>query len=213
MSYTSTMCKNLLVGVSGSIHSIHLPNYLYELRRKKIAENIKVIMTKRAAQMVQINTVELYTDDRVFVDLWDKSEEVRTPHINLAHWADLFAVLPASGDIIGKAANGIADDLLSSAILASPLPVIFAPAMNPTMWNSKAVKRNIQTLKDDGHYIIPPKSGISVTTGNWDLGLGTSLDDIIKHLSHVLLKRYKEDYFMEATSTPPKDPASLLKRA
>jgi phosphopantothenoylcysteine synthetase/decarboxylase len=158
--------------------------------------------------MVEPRTIELYTDDRVFIDLWDRSATVdRIPHIQLVLWADLFVVVPATADIIGKAANGIADDLLSTAILSSPKPVIFAPAMNRVMWESRVVQRNIRTLRQDGHYVVPPENAMSVTSGEWDQALTSSPDSILPHLQHVRMKELREGYWEEATSTKPQTPA------
>jgi phosphopantothenoylcysteine decarboxylase/phosphopantothenate--cysteine ligase len=111
--------------------------------------------------------------------------------------------MPATADIIGKAANGIADDLLSTAIITSPLPVVFAPAMNPVMFNSAPVRRNLARLAEDGHYIIAPEVGTSVTTGEFDTGLGPNVDAVMRSLWHVLMRRYKDEYWHAVTSTRP----------
>lgn len=201
------LCDKLLVGVTASIHSLQIHSYLMSFR-ESFAKEIKVIMTPSATRMVEPKTVELYTDDRVFVDPWDRSPSVnRAPHIQLTRWADLFAIVPATADILGKSANGIADDLLSTAILSSHKPVVFAPAMNPDMWNSKAVQRNLLTLKQDGHYIINPQEAVSVTSGEWDRGLTPDPETVLSHLQHVRMKELRGEYWDEATSTKPLTPA------
>jgi phosphopantothenoylcysteine synthetase/decarboxylase len=116
-------------------------------------------------------------------------------------------VLPATANILGKAAHGIADDLLSTAIVSYAGPIVFAPAMNPTMWASPSVQRNVNTLTADGHYVVPPGRGVSLTTGDWDLGLGPSPDTIVPHLKHVRMKTLKEGYWDEATREKPLSPA------
>lgn len=202
-----SLCQNLLVGVCGSIHALHLPSYLM-LFRESLATNIRVIMTAGARRMVQEDTIALYTDDCIFTDLWQHSSGIdRAPHIQLTRWADLFVIVPATANILGKAANGIADDLLTTAILGYTGPIIFAPAMNPTMWASRAVQRNLRTLTADGHYIVPPEAGTSVTSGNWDLGLGPSPQTIMPHLKHVRMKMLKDAYWEEATRDKPLSPA------
>lgn len=204
---TNRPCNTLLIGICGSIHAAHIYSYLLRLR-ESFADEIKVIMTESAARMVDPKTVGVYTDDRVFIDLWDRSESVsRAPHIQLPRWSDLFLILPASANILGKAANGIADDLLSTAILSSPKPLVFAPAMNPSMWESKAVQRNVETLRHDGHYVIPPEHIVSVTSGEWDLGLGPTPETILPHLQHFRMKELQAAYWDEATSTKPLTPA------
>lgn len=114
---------------------------------------------------------QLFTDDRVFIHLGDKSQEIhKVPHIQLSRWADLFIIVPATANIVGKAANGIADDLLSTTILASPKPVIFVPVMNPAMWKNNAFQRNIQLLEHDGHETDPRHpSPTSVKASRWSV--------------------------------------------
>jgi phosphopantothenoylcysteine decarboxylase/phosphopantothenate--cysteine ligase len=202
-----TLCNNLLVGVCGSIHALHIPTYLL-LFRESLATNIRVIMTASAGRMLREDPIALYADAPVFTDLWQHSAEIdRAPHIQLTRWADLFVVVPATANVLGKAANGIADDLLSTAILGYTGPVVFAPAMNPTMWASRAVQRNVRTLAADGHYIVPPEAGTSITSGNWDLGLGPSPETILPHLKHVRMKALKNEYWDEATRDKPLSPA------
>lgn len=205
----SRPCGNVLVGVSGAIHSIQLPEYLLRFKTE-LADSLKVIMTKAATQMIPPNVVELYTDDPIFVDGWDRSSSVRTPHIQLPRWADVFLILPASADIIGKAANGIADDLLSTAILASPRPIVFAPAMNPSMWQNAALQRNVARLRADGHSVLDPGIGTSVTSGTWDRGLGPAPERVISHLLQIRMARLRDAYWSEATREQPRSPSRWM---
>jgi len=201
------LCEHLLVGMCGSIHALTIHTYLTRLR-EELAGSIRIIMTPSARRMVQEETVRLYTDDRVFTDLWDRSDSIdRAPHIQLTRWADLFVVLPATANVLGKAAHGIADDLLSTAILSYSGTIVFAPAMNPAMWESKAVQRNVAILKTDGHYIVPPEPALSVTSGDWDLGLAPSPETLLPHLKHVRMKALKTEYWEEATRERPSTPA------
>jgi phosphopantothenoylcysteine decarboxylase/phosphopantothenate--cysteine ligase len=203
--YSSLPCERLLVGVSGSIHATHLIDYLVRFRRQ-FAREVRVIMTPTATQMIAPSAVELAVDAPVVTDLWGAAD-VRSPHIRLTRWAELFVVVPATANIIGKAANGIADDLLSTAILASADPVVFAPAMNPTMWASAAVKRNVATLRTDGHYVVEPGEGRSLTTGDLDAGLVPTPVTLLPHLWHVRMRRLRAAYWTEATATAPRTPA------
>jgi phosphopantothenoylcysteine decarboxylase/phosphopantothenate--cysteine ligase len=200
-------CDRLLIGISGSIHSLQIFDYL-ALFRHSFAASIRVVMTAGAARMVRPETVELFVDDRVFLDSWDRSAATTgAPHLGLTQWADLFVVVPATASILGKAAAGIADDLLSTCILSSPRPVVFAPAMNLAMWKSRAVQRNLQTLRADGHYIVDPGPGISIAAGESDQGLAPSPGILLRHLQHVRLKALQHDYWAEATSEKPLTPA------
>lgn len=205
-SFAQHPCEHLLVGVSGSIHCMQIHSYLLGFR-SSFAAQIKVIMTYSATRMVVPQTLELYTDDRVFVDPWDSSTSVHAPHIQLTRWADLFVVLPATANVLGKAAHGIADSLLTTAILSSPKPVVFVPAMNPGMWNSKAVQRNVETLKADGHQVIEPSVGVSVTSGEWDQGLGPTPELVMQHLMHLRMKTLRSEYWTDATREAPKSPS------
>ena len=150
--------ERLLVGVSGSVAVLSLPSYLATLRAELAAE-IRVIMTAAAASMLPPSTVALICDG-VFVD--EKLTREKKPgHIELARWCDMFVVLPASANVLGQAANGMAPNLLSTTILASPRPVIFCPNVHAVMWSKPAVQRNVQTLRGDGHVIIEPELALA----------------------------------------------------
>lgn len=140
----------ILIGASGSIGVLNLHNYLIYFCC--FAESINVIMSQAACRMVQPDSIRAITGNRVYTD--DNEALVLVPHITLARWADLFIVLPASANTLGKAANGIADNLLSTTMLAATAPIFFIPNMNEEMWAKAVVQRNVKTLEADGHYII-----------------------------------------------------------
>jgi phosphopantothenoylcysteine decarboxylase/phosphopantothenate--cysteine ligase len=171
-------------------------------------------MTASAERMVRPEVLRLYADDRIFGDLWDRSALVDgAAHIQLTRWADLFVVVPATANILGKAAHGIADDLLSTAIFSSPRPLVFAPATNPAMWASAAVRRNVATLREDGHTVVEPAAAMSITSGDHDLGLAPSPDRLLAHMQHVRMKALKEEYWEEATRERAMTPAQRKLRA
>jgi phosphopantothenoylcysteine synthetase/decarboxylase len=143
----------LLVGVSGSVAVLNLPSYLATLRAE-LASQVRVIMTRQAARMLPPSTVALICDE-VFLD--QEPTTVKKPgHIELARWADMFAILPATANVIGQAANGLGSSLLTTTILAAPAPIIFCPNVHPVMWNKAVVQRNVETLRQDGHTVIEP---------------------------------------------------------
>lgn len=144
----------LLVGVCGAAAILSLPSYLATLRAELAAE-IRVIMTSAAVSMLPPSTVALLCDG-VFVDE-EPTLEKKPGHVELAGWCDLFVVLPATANVLGQAANGIAPNLLTTAILASPRPVVFCPNVNDLMWRKAAVQRNVETLRGDGHIIVEPE--------------------------------------------------------
>ncbi|MBV9689031.1 MAG: hypothetical protein JO202_04900 [Ktedonobacteraceae bacterium] len=207
------LCKNLLLGISGSIHAVDAHQYLLFFRQH-LAQNIKVVMTRQAAQMVSPQTLALYADDRVFVEVWDQSPEVnKAAHLQLTRWADLFVIIPATADIIGKAANGIADDLLSTCILSYPRTIVFAPVMNVVMFQSKALQRNLKTLEADGHYIVMPEAlGMAVGTGDWAHTACPTPETALLHLRHIRMKQLKDDYWEEATREKPMTPSERKKQ-
>ncbi len=149
----------LLVGVSGSVAVLNLPSYLATLRAE-LARDVRVIMTAAAASMLPPSTVALVCD-AVFLDHQEPTIEKRPGHIELARWCEMFVVVPATANVIGQAANGLGSNLLTTTILASPKPVIFYPNVNDVMWSKRAVQRNVDTLRGDGHIVIEPEVAIA----------------------------------------------------
>ena len=143
----------LLVGVSASIAILSLPSYLAYLRAT-LAREVRVIMTSNAAGLLPPSTVALLCDE-VFLD--GISPQKRPGHMELARWCDMFLILPASADVLGQAANGLAPNLLTTTVLASPKPAVFCPNLTDEMWSKRAVQRNLRTLREDGHIVIDPE--------------------------------------------------------
>lgn len=144
------MNKNILVGVTGGIAAYKSANIISKL--KKRGYNVKVIMTKSATEIITPLTLETLARDRVVVDMWEKKANFDVEHISLADWADFFLVAPATYNIVGKVANGIADDMLSTVISATSAPVYFALAMNVHMYENPILWDNIEKLKSYGKY-------------------------------------------------------------
>jgi phosphopantothenoylcysteine decarboxylase/phosphopantothenate--cysteine ligase len=115
-------------------------------------------MTKSATELIQPNLFATLSGNAVAVELFENATN-NIEHIKLTRWSDLVVVAPATANIIGKMANGIADDLASTTLLASDKQVIIAPAMNVEMWNNKAFQRNLKQIKKDGVIVIEPSSG------------------------------------------------------
>ena len=115
-------------------------------------------MTPGAHALLPASTVALVSDG-TFVD-GPLTSEKRPGHMELAAWSDAFVILPASANVLGQAANGIALNLLTTTILASPRPVIFCPNVNDVMWKKRAVQRNLDVLKRDGHVVIEPELSV-----------------------------------------------------
>jgi len=174
---------HLLVGVSGSIAILNLPTYLVALRAA-FAGEVRVIMTAAAAQLLSPSTVALLCEE-VLVDEEPTSQK-KPGHVELANWADMFLILPASANILGQVANGLAQNLLTTTILASPIPVIFCPNLNRTMWSKKAVQRNLRTLAEDGHLVVEPEHASA-----YEVGTGEMSDTLVLPETAVLVRHLK----------------------
>lgn len=136
--------KHIVIGISGGIAAYKIPS-LIRLCVKAGAE-VKTIATKNALQFVTSLTLETLSGNKVYSDVFDSGNDHSIEHVSLSDWADLLVVAPATADIIGKFANGIADDALSTQFLACASPVIVAPAMNHNMLHHPATQRNLATL-------------------------------------------------------------------
>ena len=149
--------KNILLGVTGGIAAYKIANLASML--KKQGANVKVIMTENVCQFITPMTFETLTAQKVYTDTFDRNFEFKVDHIELGKWADVFLIAPATANVIGKLANGIADDMLTTTALAMRCPILVSPAMNTTMFENKVVKHNIIKLRTYGMDIIMPASG------------------------------------------------------
>ena len=154
-------CETLLLGVTGSVGAVQAHHYVSHLRRH-FADNIYVIMSRAAQQFVTPYSLQLFSGNPVFTDSFETKAEINVPHIELVQKASLLLILPATANILGKAAAGLCDDLLSTTIIACRAPIVFAPNMNEVMWSNPIVQRNVETLKAVGHYIIEPVEGVEI---------------------------------------------------
>lgn len=149
--------KNIVVGVTGGIAVYKAVDVISKL--KKMGANIDVIMTKSAKEFVTPLTFSSISQNRVIVDMFEQPVEWDIEHISLAKKADLFLIVPATANIIGKVANGIADDMLTTTIMATTSKVIFAPAMNTNMYNNTIFNENVNKLRENGYEFIDADSG------------------------------------------------------
>ncbi len=148
--------KNILIGITGGIAAYKI----CELVRmfKKNQANVRVVMTEAALEFVTPLTFETLTGETVFIDQFDNIER-KPEHIALCDWADILVIAPATANTIGKMANGIADNLLTSLACAFQKPFVIAPAMNTGMWENAFVQENIKKLKTAGYKIVEPEEG------------------------------------------------------
>ena len=152
--------KNILVGVTGGIAAFKSASIVSLLKKK--GYNVKVVMTENATNIIGPLTLETLSKNRVYVDMWDKNPHYEVEHISLADWADIVLIAPATYNIIGKVANGIADDMLSTILSAVALrkPVFFALAMNVNMYENPILNENIDKLKAYGYRFIDTNEGL-----------------------------------------------------
>ena len=149
--------KTIAVGVTGGIAAYKACEIVSAL--KKLGADVHVVMTKAACEFVKPLTFETLSKNRVVCDMFDTDREWNVEHISLAQKADLFLIAPCSANMAGKLANGIADDFLSTTIMAALCPVVLAPAMNTAMLNSAAYRHNEAVLKKRGFIFIESESG------------------------------------------------------
>jgi len=149
--------KRIVLGVSGSIAAYKSPDIVRRLQ--DLGAEVRVIMTNGGKEFVSERSLQAISKNKVHDNLWDKEAELAMGHIELAKWADLIIIAPASANTIAKLCHGRADDLLSTVILATEAKVMIAPSMNQQMFASSAMKDNLQLLRKRGIFIIEPGFG------------------------------------------------------
>src|SRR5258705_13891016 len=151
------MVHRIGLGVTGGIAAYKAVEVMRSLQ--KAGCEVSVAMTRHATEFVQRLTFRALTSGYVIVDDYDPENPDPIAHINFSQNVDLLLIVPATANIIGKFANGVADDFLTSTYLASNAPVLIAPAMNTTMWDQPATERNVAQLKADGVHFVDPIAG------------------------------------------------------
>lgn len=159
--------KTAVLGVTGSIAAYKIPNLARML--KKLGCDVQVLMTENAAQFINPITFESLTGNKCLIDTFDRNFQYSVEHVALAKKADVVMVAPASANVIGKIANGIADDMLTTTVMACPCKKIISPAMNHNMYHNPIVQDNIEKLKRFGYEIVEPAQGM---LANGDTGDG-----------------------------------------
>ncbi len=177
--------KTVLLGVTGGIAAYKMPNVARML--KKLHCNVHVLMTQNATNFITATTFETLTGNKCLIDTFDRNFEFSVEHVALAKQADLVLLAPVTANVIGKIANGIADDMLTTTVMACPCKVLVAPAMNHNMYMNPIVQDNIEKLKKFNYEIIPPVVGM---LANGDIGTGklpseeVLVEYVIRELAH-----------------------------
>lgn len=150
--------KQIVLGVTGGIAAYKAATLIGLLR--KHGANVHVVMTQNATQFITPLTLGSLSNNAVAVGMFDAPTTYNIEHISLAKRADLVVVAPASANLLGKVNAGIADDMLSTTIMATKAPVLFAPAMNNNMWENGVVQNNVKHLQAHGYHFVMPQLGV-----------------------------------------------------
>lgn len=184
--------KMIVLGVTGSIAAYKAADIVSGLT--KIDCTVNVAMTKAATQFITPLTLQTLSKNKVYTDVFQEDCPSEVKHITLAQDADLLLIAPATANIIGKLANGIADDMLTSLYLAiKDIPMLIAPAMNVRMYESRTVSDNLAKLADRGFTIIEPKES-RLACGDVGKGALADVDDIISSVRIALSNVKMRDY-------------------
>ncbi len=175
--------KRVLLGVSGSIAAYQAADLIGLLKEQM--STVRVIMTRAATQFITPLTLEIISGNRVNVEMFGERNAGTVEHISLGTSADLLIIAPATANIIGKMANGIADDMLSTTALAVTCPVLVAPAMNERMWLNPVVQTNVRRLTELGVHFVGPEYG-AMACGGEGLGRLAHLETIVKVATELL---------------------------
>ena len=176
--------RNVLLGVSGGIAAYKSAELVRQLQ--ELGANVRVIMTRGAREFITPLTLQALSGNPVHTELLDTEAELGMSHIELARWADLLLIAPATADLMARLSSGRADDLLTTVALATAAPLMLAPAMNQQMWRDQATEANVATLVTRGHTMIGPATGIQACG---DTGAGRMEEpEVIASAAASLLK-------------------------
>ncbi len=200
--------KRILFGVSGGIAAFKAADYIRQLT--KLGAEIRVVLTENGARFVTPLTFSALTSNQCLCSMWDDSGAGFIPHIDLANWGDIFVILPASADVIGKTANGIADDFLTTLFLCFKGKKILFPSMNPVMYQNRAVQDNIVRLRDRGVWVAEPEEG-TVVCGAKGKGRLPGFDSVLTLIRKALVTQDLKGKNILVTSGPTREPIDPIR--
>ncbi|NLZ24904.1 MAG: bifunctional phosphopantothenoylcysteine decarboxylase/phosphopantothenate--cysteine ligase CoaBC, partial [Clostridiales bacterium] len=175
--------KYIVLGVTGGIAAYKSCELVSRL--KKLGADVEVIMTENAARFVAPLTFETLSGKRVITDTFDRNFEYNVKHVSISKKASLFVVAPATANLIAKYRSGIADDMLTTTLLAVKCPVLICPAMNTAMYEHEATRENIKTLSDRGVHFLEPECGYLACGDNGKGRMAEPLD-IVNKIEEIL---------------------------
>ena len=160
---TTPRAKRLLLCAAGGYQVYALPHLILALLRH-FADDVQVVLSPAAAKMTSKYAIEVASRHPVYVEIDDHGPDVWVPHIELSRNCDLILVYPATASIIGKIANGIADELIAAIVMAASVPVFFVPIANTSMLEHPALQRNVEQLRADGYVVLPSPPAMEIAT-------------------------------------------------
>ena len=181
--------REIVLGVTGGIAAYKSAEIVSRLRH--LGANVHVIMTRNATEFITPLTFQTLSANQTVTDTFSAPEYWNVEHVALAKRAEIFVIAPATANILAKMAAGIADDMLSTTVLATKAPILVAPAMNTGMWTAEATQRNLKTLKERGVRTIGPESG-RLACGDEGAGRMSEPEAIVEEIYRILTK--KRDY-------------------
>ncbi len=182
------LCNRLLLGVTGSVSVLLMPYNIFLLRHI-FAREVHVLVSQAAQQFLTPYALHICSGRPVWTDSFQTTDDILAPHIELTSLADLFLIMPATANILARAAHGVCDDLITTALVACTAPVVFVPSMNETMWTNRTVQRNVAALKEMGHHVIEPGQGYEIANMKQMVGVMASLESVILRLTQILQNR------------------------
>lgn len=178
--------KNIVLGVTGSVAAWRACPLCISLALERHA-NVDVIMTEHAQQFITELSLRSLSHNPVVCDQFERPTSWDVKHISLARKADLMLIAPCTANVIGKLANGVADDMLTTTALATIAPIVLAPAMNDRMYDNRIVQRNLGILREDGFIIAEPAAGV-LAYGGTGKGKMAGVDELVELVTGILLR-------------------------
>ena len=195
--------KNILLIISGGIAAVKTPDLIRKLTQA--GARVIPVLTRSGAQFITPLSIAALAGSKVYIDLFDLTDEAEMGHIELSRSADLILVAPATAHIMAKMAQGLADDLASTLLLATDTPVMIAPSMNVRMWDHAATQRNLTTLQADGVHMIGPNEG-EMACGEFGFGRMAEVPEILQALTRHFEKGPLSGRHVLVTSGPTHEP-------
>ncbi len=195
--------KKIVLGVTGSISAYKSIDLARELVKRKAS--VHAVFTEHAKAFVTPLVFETITGNKVYMDMFELMQGSKIGHVTLAGEADLIVVAPATANTMSKVANGIADNLLTAMIMATKVPVLFAPAMNVHMWENIALQRSVSILREMGYHFVGPSEG-QLACGVYGSGKLADVEEIVEKIEDIFTEKDLVGFRILVTAGPTQEP-------